>query len=97
MNIRPVFRAVTEAIPDFGADFQTSTKRLRETDYPAFFRTSIAALANGKISITFGSKPVYIEEKKLDPLGTVLIYLLKHQTDKLEPSPFFRFSLQRRR
>ena len=60
-NIKAPQAKITEAIPDFAADFQTKENKLKEEDYPKFFKTYTADVADGKISMTLSKKPAYIE------------------------------------
>lgn len=53
---------ITEAIPYFNEDFQTTTKKLKEEDYPNFFKSYISPLGLDRtININFDNKPLYIE------------------------------------
>lgn len=51
---------ITEAVPNFLYDFQTEKKKLKEKDYPGFFKKSIQSISNS-LTITLGKRPVYIE------------------------------------
>lgn len=53
---------ITEAIPAFNSDFQSSTNKLNEADYPKFFKTYTAPVTDNAISIILSKKPVYIDQ-----------------------------------
>ena len=53
---------ITESIPDFSQDFQTRKTGLKERDYPKFFKRHNTSITNGKVTISLGKEPVYIEQ-----------------------------------